>query len=116
MGDPLSFISEDGWAYPDDDGQDEPTDPVDLSSEVDDDLVALHALGRDAVIDLSDAERRAITYRFGFDGQPPRTLAQLYEHLHAELGMSRSETRLCLDEGLSKLRAQFDIPPTPPVL
>jgi DNA-directed RNA polymerase sigma subunit (sigma70/sigma32) len=107
MGDPMSFISEDGWAYPDDDELDMPVEPVDPASEVDDDLVALHALPWEALIDLTDTERTVIACRFGFDGQPPRTLAQLHEHLHQELGMSRHQVRVSLTHGLDKLRAHL---------
>jgi DNA-directed RNA polymerase sigma subunit (sigma70/sigma32) len=107
MGDPLSFINEDGWAYPDDDELEEPLEPIDLSSEADDDHVALHALPRAAVIDLTDAERTVIACRFGFDGQPPRTLPQLHEYLHEQLGMSRREINLSLNQGLGKLRSRL---------
>lgn len=107
MGDPLSFISDDGWAYPDDDEVEEPTEPIDLTAEADDDLVALHALPREAVIDLTQAERAAIAGRFGFDGHAPRTLAQLHDHLRREMGMSRREIDLSLAEGLAKLRSRL---------
>lgn len=100
MGDPLSFLSEDGWPYPDDDDVVEPLEPVDERFEPDDDLVALHTLDRAAVIDLTETERAVITCRFGFDGQPPRTLAQL----HQQLGLPHSEIRLSLLQGLDKLR------------
>lgn len=107
MGEPLSFLSEDGWPYPDDDDADEPSEPVDLRYVADDDLVALHALRRDAVVDLTETERAVIACRFGFDG-PPRTLAQLHEHLHSRLGLSRQEIRVSLIEGLGKLRAHLN--------
>jgi DNA-directed RNA polymerase sigma subunit (sigma70/sigma32) len=100
MGDPLSFMSEDGWPYPDDDDVAERVEPIDLRAQADDDLVALHALPRRAFDELSPAERILITRRFGFDGQPPCTLSQL----HDELGMSRREIRLTLLEGITKLR------------
>lgn len=107
MGDPLSFINEDGWAYPDDDEVDEPLEPIDLTTEADDDLVALHALPREAVIDLTDAERAAVAGRFGFDGHAPRTLAQLHDHLRQEMGLSRNEIDLSLAGGLAKLRSRL---------
>jgi DNA-directed RNA polymerase sigma subunit (sigma70/sigma32) len=103
MGDPLAFISEDGWPYPDDDDVAEQLEPIDLRSETDDDLVALHALRRDVVLDLSATERAVIARRFGFDGQPPSTLTEL----HDQLGLSRREIREVLLEGLTKLRAQM---------
>jgi DNA-directed RNA polymerase sigma subunit (sigma70/sigma32) len=103
MGDPLSFMSEDGWPYPDDDGVAEPVEPVDQRFEVDHDLVALHALPRRAFDELSPAERILITRRFGFDGQPPCTLAEL----HDQLGMSRREIRVTLLHGITKLRSHL---------
>jgi DNA-directed RNA polymerase sigma subunit (sigma70/sigma32) len=106
MGDALAFMSEDGWPYPDDDDVAEQFEPIDLRSEADDDLVALHALPRQALADLTSAERMVIVRRFGFDGQPPCTLSQL----HAELGMSHREIRMALLDGLSKLRIQLAAP------
>lgn len=100
MGDALAFMSEDGWPYPDDDDVAELLEPIDLRSEADDDIVSLHALPRRALADLTSAERMVIAGRFGFDGQPPRTLSQL----HRQLGMSRREIRLTLLDGLTKLR------------
>jgi DNA-directed RNA polymerase sigma subunit (sigma70/sigma32) len=107
MGEPLSFINEDGWAYPDDDEVEEPVEPIDPTSEADDDLVALHALTRDDVIDLTQGERAAIAGRFGFDGHAPRTLAQLHDHLRKQMGLSHRECDLCLAEGLEKLRGRL---------
>lgn len=102
----LSFMSEDGWPYPDDDDVAEQLEPIDLRSEADDDLVALHCLSRRAVAELTPAERMVIARRFGFDGQPPSTLSEL----HTQLGMSRREIRLTLLEGLTKLRTQLAAP------
>lgn len=105
MGDPLSFLSEDGWPYPDDDDVDEQVEPVDPRFQIDEDLVALHALPHDAVIDLTRAERVVIACRFGFDGQP-RTLTQLHDHL----GMPYEEIRTSLVQGLDKLRSRLTAP------
>jgi DNA-directed RNA polymerase sigma subunit (sigma70/sigma32) len=102
----LSFMSEDGWPYPDDDDVAEQLDPIDLRSEADDDLMALHCLPRRALAGLTSAERLVIARRFGFDGQPPSTVSQL----HHQLGMSRREIRLTLLEGLTKLRGQLAAP------
>src|SRR5690606_30493881 len=44
MGDPLDFLTDDGWPYPDQSDGPEPPDPVELRFDVDDDLVCLHAL------------------------------------------------------------------------
>lgn len=102
----LSFMSEDGWPYPDDDDVAEQPEPIDLRSETDDDLVALHALPRRALADLTSTERLVITRRFGFDGQPPCSLSQL----HRQLGMSRREIRLTLLDALTKLRSELSAP------
>src|SRR4029453_628587 len=99
----LSFMSEDGWAYPDDDDVAEQVEPIDLRSEAGAHLVALHCLPRRALADLTSDERLVIARRFGLDGQPPSTLTEL----HSELGMSRREIRLTLLEGLTKLRTQL---------
>ena len=103
MGDPLSFMSEDGWPYPDDDDAVEQLEPVDLRYEADDDLVALHALPRRVVLDLTATERAVITQRFGFDGRPPRSLNEI----HDATGLPRREVRATLLHGLTKLRTQL---------
>jgi len=103
MGDPLSFMSEDGWPYPDDDDVAEQLEPVDLLSEADEDLVALHAIPRHVVLDLTSTERTVISLRFGFDGRPPCSLSEL----HDQLGLSRREIREVLLDGLTKLRTQM---------
>ncbi|HMG41740.1 MAG TPA: sigma factor-like helix-turn-helix DNA-binding protein [Acidimicrobiales bacterium] len=103
MGDPLSFMSEDGWPYPDDDDVAEQVEPVDLRYEADDDLVALHALPRHVVLDLTDDERAVIVRRFGFDGQPPCSLTEI----HDQLGRPRREIREILLGGITKLRTEL---------
>jgi DNA-directed RNA polymerase sigma subunit (sigma70/sigma32) len=100
MGDPLPFPREGGWSYPADAAADDEPDLVDLRSELDDDLVALHCLPRRVVAELSPAERAVLAGRFGFDGRPPRTLSQLHDQLH----LSRYQTRHVLDTALAKLR------------
>jgi DNA-directed RNA polymerase sigma subunit (sigma70/sigma32) len=109
MGDPLDFISEDGWPYPDEDDDAEQLEPVDLRSDADDDLVALHALPPQALTLLSDVEREVVTARFGLDGQEPRTLRELHE----QLGLSRERIRQALSDGLDKLRGVLDVDPRP---
>jgi DNA-directed RNA polymerase sigma subunit (sigma70/sigma32) len=101
MGDPFDFISEDGWPYPDDDdaGTDD-LEAIDIRSDADDDLVALHALSPQALSVLSETERLVMTARFGLDGHEPRTLREL----HDELGLSRERVRHALSDGLDKLR------------
>jgi DNA-directed RNA polymerase sigma subunit (sigma70/sigma32) len=103
MGDPLSFMNEDGWPYPDDDDVAEQLEPIDLRSEADDDLVALHALPPRAFAELTPAERTLIARRFGLDGQPPSTLSEL----HDQLGMSRRQVRVTLLDGITKLRTHL---------
>jgi DNA-directed RNA polymerase sigma subunit (sigma70/sigma32) len=105
MGEALFIMREDGWPYPDDDDDDvdEQLEPIDPGAEVDDDLVALHALPRRAVAGLTPVERTVIARRFGFDGQPPCTVSQL----HDQLGLPRREVRQVLVEGLTKLRGHL---------
>jgi DNA-directed RNA polymerase sigma subunit (sigma70/sigma32) len=100
MGDPLDFMNEDGWPYPDDGDESDHLEPIDVRSDADDDLVALHALSPHSLLLLSDTEREVISARFGLDGQAPRTL----QELHDELGLSRDKVRIALSDGLTKLR------------
>jgi DNA-directed RNA polymerase sigma subunit (sigma70/sigma32) len=103
MGEPLDFIDEGGWPYPDidDDTLDvRAREPVDLRTDADDDLVALHALTPRALASLSEIERAAVVARFGLGGGTPMTMAQLRE----ALGLSRDRTRTVLADGLGKLR------------
>jgi DNA-directed RNA polymerase sigma subunit (sigma70/sigma32) len=100
MAHPPSYLRVRGWPYPEDDGATEQPELVDPRAEPDDDLVALHCLPRRVVADLTPAERAVIAGRFGFDGQPPRTLTQLHDQLH----MSRYQTRHALDTALAKIR------------
>jgi DNA-directed RNA polymerase sigma subunit (sigma70/sigma32) len=104
MGDPLDFyLDEGGWPYPDDSGDDDGTrgpEPVDVRSDADDDLVALHALSPQALADLTEVERAAVVARFGLGGGAPMTMVEL----RAALGLSRDRTRAVLTDGLDKLR------------
>jgi DNA-directed RNA polymerase sigma subunit (sigma70/sigma32) len=105
MGDPFDFISEDGWPYGDDGDDAEPLEPIDLRSDADDDLVALHALPTHALTGLTDTERLVVSARFGLDGHEPRTLREL----HYELGMSHARVRHTLADGLDKLRGVLEV-------
>lgn|ERR671918_459279 len=105
MGNPLDFISEEGWPYPDGDDDPDEVEPVDLRSDADEDLVALHALPPHALSLLSDEERLVVSARFGLDGHAPRTLREL----HDELGLSRDRVRHALTDGLGKLRGALDV-------
>jgi DNA-directed RNA polymerase sigma subunit (sigma70/sigma32) len=109
MGDPFDFISEDGWPYRDDGDDAEQLEPIDLRSDPDEDLVALHALPHHALSRLTDTERVIVRARFGLDGHAPRTL----QELHDELGLSRERVRHALADGLDKLRGALEVgPPT----
>jgi len=100
MGDPLDFIDEGGWPYPDDVVDARAPEPIDLSSDPDEDLIALHALTPRALAPLSRAERAAIAARFGLDGTAPLSMVEL----RTSLGLSRDRTRRTLSDGLGKLR------------
>lgn len=106
MGDPLDFIPEDGWPYPDEGDGDgsEPPEPVELRFDTDDDLVALHALRPRALASLSGDERAVLIARFGLDGSDPMTL----DAVHTTLGMSRHRVRYVLADGIAKLREALD--------
>ncbi len=97
---PGTFLwpADDGWPYPDAEG-----DPADLAAELDVDLMSLKAASPHLFDGLDERERTVIVSHYGLGGQPPRTMKQL----HAELGMSRSDLRAVLGSGLSKLRANF---------
>jgi DNA-directed RNA polymerase sigma subunit (sigma70/sigma32) len=100
MGDPLDFIDEGGWPYPDELVDARWPEPIDLRSDADDDLVALHALSPRALASLSPVERAAVAARFGLDGNGPLTMVEL----RTSLGLSRDRTRVALSGGLDKLR------------
>lgn len=101
MGDPLDFIDEGGWPYPDEDTEARPSEPVDLRGDADDDVIALHALPPRVLASLSEVEWAAVTARFGLDGNEPLTLVQV----GASFGLSPSRARAVLAGGLGKLRA-----------
>jgi DNA-directed RNA polymerase sigma subunit (sigma70/sigma32) len=100
MGDPLDFVDEGGWPYPDDVVDMRAPEPVDRRDEADDDLVALHALTPRALASLTDDERAAVTARFGLNGDPPCSMVEL----RTSLGLSRDRTRVALARGIAKLR------------
>lgn len=103
MGDRLDLadlVDEGGWPYPDLAAGLVGPEPVDRRSDADDDLVALHALRRGALADLSEDERHAVLARFGLGGAPPMSMIEL----RSELGLSRERTRIALSGGLAKLR------------
>jgi DNA-directed RNA polymerase sigma subunit (sigma70/sigma32) len=100
MGDPLDFIDEGGWPYPDDVVDARAPEPIDLRSNADEDMIALHALTPRALARLSQDERAAIAGRFGLDGSAPLSMVEL----RTSLGLSRDRTRRTLADGLDKLR------------
>jgi DNA-directed RNA polymerase sigma subunit (sigma70/sigma32) len=87
--------AEDGWPYPDDTAE-----LSDVSADLDDDLVSLHAGSAHLLDELDEDERRVVTAHYGLDGRPPRTMKELRN----ELGMPRAEVRQVLVSGLEKLR------------
>lgn len=107
MGDRLGFVDESGWPYPDEADDRRWAEPVDLRSDPDDDLVALHALAPRILGSLSNVERAAVTGRFGLDGEPPMSMHELA----AALGLSAGRTRAALSSSLDKLRAALDEAP-----
>jgi DNA-directed RNA polymerase specialized sigma24 family protein len=103
MGDRLDLtdlMDEGGWPYADQTAGRVGPEPIDLRSDADDDLVALHALRRGALAGLSADERHAVLARFGLGGAPPMSMIEL----RTELGLSRQRTRVALSGGLAKLR------------
>ncbi|HVM02306.1 MAG TPA: hypothetical protein VM263_06515 [Acidimicrobiales bacterium] len=90
--------AEDGWPYPD-------TGPevADPQSEIDEDLLDLHARSPHLFAALDPVERQVITRHYGLDGCQPCSMKQL----HNETGMSRAELRDALGSGLGKLRSQL---------
>ena len=124
-------MDEGGWPYADPAAGLVGLEPIDLRSDADDDLVALHALRRGAIADLSDdllaqsAGHVADQAREGdrpiregahatddhFAVQPAVEVFGLggappmsMIELRTELGLSRDRTRVALSGGLSKLR------------
>lgn len=101
MGDPLDFVDEGGWPYPDDVVDARRPEPVDHRDEADDDLIAWHALQGRGLVPLSPLERAAVVARFGLDGGRPMTMGEI----GASLGLSRERTRAAVSGGMGKLRA-----------
>lgn len=94
--------AEDGWPYPDSDGDDGggALDVVDVANEMDEDALALRLVAARAMGSLDTVERRVLEGRFGIGGAPVRSMKQL----HADLGLPRAEIRAALGSGLEKLR------------
>lgn len=91
--------AEDGWPYPDPDGE---AGAALAEDPIDDDLLAVRMDGH--FLDRLDAvERQVITAAFGLEGEPLRTIPQL----HDELGLSNTQLEGAMGTGLAKLRAQL---------
>lgn len=93
-----SFLwpAEDGWPYPDTEDDVTP-DPM---AELDDDVLALHALPRRTFEALDPLEREVLDARFGLEGHEVRSMREL----HRDLGLPRADLRDALGSGLAKLR------------
>jgi DNA-directed RNA polymerase sigma subunit (sigma70/sigma32) len=86
--------SDDGWPYPD-----TAREVIDPNGDLDEDLIWLRM--KPHLLDgLDPLERQVIAARFGFGGQPIRSMKEL----HADTGLARSELREALGSGLAKLR------------
>jgi DNA-directed RNA polymerase sigma subunit (sigma70/sigma32) len=95
-----SFLwpSEDGWPYPDEEGE-----VIDPAAVIDEDLVSVRSLPDRVLDDLEPLERLLIGARFGVGGHEIRSMKQL----HADTGLCRADLRASLGSGLTKLRAQL---------
>lgn len=90
--------SEDGWPYPDVEGEQASVDEA-----YDEDLLVLRAAPPHLFDQLEPLERQVVTSHYGLDGSPPRTMKEL----HTDLGLTRAEVRDALAAGLAKLRTQL---------
>ena len=91
------WLADEGWPYTDAD-----LEVVDLTAEVDDDLLSLRT-DTHLFDDLDPLERRLIDARFGLEGAAVRSMKEL----HRELGLPREDLRVALGSGLAKLRAHL---------
>lgn len=96
-------LREEGWAYGAADVETDDLEVADPAAEVDDDLVALHATGSHLFDGLDQVEREVVAARFGFDGQPARTMRELQDLT----GLPRERLRHALDDGLAKIRTRL---------
>ncbi len=95
-----SFIwpAEGGWPYPD--GE---MEAVDLSADVDDDLLSLTSPSSHVFDDLEPLERNVVSAHYGLNGQPARSVQQL----QSEWGMPADALQAALGTGLGKLRSHL---------
>ena len=92
-----SWPTEDGWPY-----HDEPNEEVDLSANVDDDVLSI-STERHLLDDLNPLERQVIEGHYGLGGSAPRSMKQL----KVDLGVPRADLRSALGSGLAKLRTHL---------
>src|SRR5882762_9237251 len=85
--------SEDGWPYPDTDGETPADDDVDL------DALELRA-DRHCFDALSKTEREILFMRFGLDGEVPATMKDIARHF----GLTHNEARGLLGGAIDKMR------------
>jgi DNA-directed RNA polymerase sigma subunit (sigma70/sigma32) len=98
-----AWLGEDGWPYADADQDDGEIDLTDPAADVDDDLVALHAVGPHLLDGLAALERAVITARYGLDGRAPQSMREIQR----ALGVPREELRAALGDGLAKVRTRL---------
>lgn len=93
----FDWPGEDGWPYPDAEGEE-----IDPDGWFDDDAIVLRStpLHLDR---LEPLERQVIVAHYGIDGNPPRSMKQL----HHDLDLPRTVIRDALAGGLAKLRTSF---------
>jgi DNA-directed RNA polymerase sigma subunit (sigma70/sigma32) len=90
--------SEDGWPYPDVEGEEASFDEA-----FDEDALVLRAAPRHLFDQLEPLERQVVMSHYGLDGSSPRSMKEL----HGDLGLTRTAVREALAGGLAKLRLQL---------
>jgi len=95
-----SFIwpAEDGWPYPDSE-----VEEIDLTADVDDDLLSITSPSSHVFDDLEPLERRVVAAHYGLNGQRARSVHQL----HLEWDMPAADLQDALGSGLGKLRTHL---------
>ncbi|MCL4421853.1 MAG: hypothetical protein M1115_01565 [Actinobacteria bacterium] len=90
--------SEDGWPYPDEDGEGDIADPL---SGIDEDTLLTRAEEHLLLDRLGPLEREVLIARFGLEGHKPCSMREV----QLATGLSRHEVRLAVSSGLAKLRS-----------
>ncbi len=91
------FPSDDGWPYPDAPGTEQIADMPDLD--------ALELLGPRAFVTLTDAERDALFWHFGLQGQTALSMKELA----VALGCTRTEARDLVGSAIDKVRVHLSV-------